>query len=320
MRSPLVSIALCTYNGEKYLKEQLDSLLNQTYPNTEIIVVDDHSTDSTFEILKGYTTNPKIKLYRNEKNLGFVKNFEKAITYCKGEMIALSDQDDIWDLKKIEFLLDNIQDNILIYHNSLLITSEGSDTKSTMKDNLNFIKGSNNLGFIFCNCLTGHSILFKCELLKYLFPIPEKLFHDVWIGFVATTIDKITYTDKCLVKYRQHENNVTDILTAKGSSKNEIGKSKKEIREMRYQNMLNAIQQFKSFKYLKKQDIEKLEKLEKLYLERKTKSYSFSLLFFLIGNINVFFYSRKKSLLSKLFLIASKESVGLKIQKALKGL
>src|SRR5215468_9284257 len=92
---PLVSIALCTYNGEKFLQKQLDSLLEQTYPNIEIIAVDDASTDNTWRILmnsaKRYSN--KLKLYKNEKNLGYSLNFERAIKLCRGDFIALSDQD-----------------------------------------------------------------------------------------------------------------------------------------------------------------------------------------------------------------------------------
>lgn len=92
------SVALCTYNGEKYIKEQLDSILNQTKKVDEIIVCDDCSSDKTVEILNHYSsTNPGLfKIYINEQNLRSVKNFEKAITLCTGDIIFLSDQDDFW--------------------------------------------------------------------------------------------------------------------------------------------------------------------------------------------------------------------------------
>src|SRR5690606_18169426 len=108
-------IALCTYNGGKYLIEQLDSLVKQDYPNIEIIIVDDCSKDTTLSILNSYSLHyPNIKIHVNENNLGYKKNFEKAIQLCNGEYIALSDQDDIWKLDKISKLINSIEKSVLI--------------------------------------------------------------------------------------------------------------------------------------------------------------------------------------------------------------
>ena len=107
---PLVSIALCIYNGERFLKEQLETLVNQTYKNIEIVAVDDCSTDSSVLILETYKAKyPFINIHRNARNLGYVKNFEKAISLCKGDFIALSDQDDIWDPDKIKLQAAQIE-------------------------------------------------------------------------------------------------------------------------------------------------------------------------------------------------------------------
>src|ERR1700743_1857825 len=106
----LVSIALCTYNGAAYIEEQLDTLVNQSYPNCEIIVVDDCSKDNTVKILSEYADKyPQVRIHINEKNLGYTRNFEKAIRLCKGEYIALCDQDDIWDPQKIEMQVNGIK-------------------------------------------------------------------------------------------------------------------------------------------------------------------------------------------------------------------
>ncbi len=96
----LVSIALPTYNGEAFLSKQIDSLLSQNYNNLELIIVDDCSTDGTIEVLNQYKPNAVVKIFQNERRLGVIKNFEKAISLCAGEFISLSDQDDIW--KQIE--------------------------------------------------------------------------------------------------------------------------------------------------------------------------------------------------------------------------
>src|SRR5690554_1467232 len=114
----MISIALASYNGEKYIKEQLDSILNQTIQDFEIVVCDDASTDNTWEILQQYEAKDKrFKIFRNEQNLGFKKNFEKAISHCKGEYIALSDQDDIWIENHLELLFNHIQENDLCLGN-----------------------------------------------------------------------------------------------------------------------------------------------------------------------------------------------------------
>src|SRR6476661_7636895 len=92
----LVSVAMATYNGANYVAEQIDSILQQTHPFIEIVIVDDASKDDTVAIIEQYQSHyPCIRLYRNEKNIGVNKTFEKAISYCTGSYIALSDQDDI---------------------------------------------------------------------------------------------------------------------------------------------------------------------------------------------------------------------------------
>src|SRR5581483_6393778 len=102
---PLVSIALCTYNGEKFLRKQLDSLLLQDYNNIEIIIVDDRSTDNTWHIVQEYAKkDTRIFAYRNHQNIGYIRNFEKAILLCRGDYIALADQDDIRESRKIQIL------------------------------------------------------------------------------------------------------------------------------------------------------------------------------------------------------------------------
>src|SRR6476469_1300094 len=117
--NPLISIALCTYNGSKYLEKQILSIINQTYKNIEIIVVDDCSSDNTFEITQILASKyEQIKSYRNTENIGFNKNFEKAIKLTTGYFIAISDQDDIWLENKLQRLYDNLQDKWLIFSNS----------------------------------------------------------------------------------------------------------------------------------------------------------------------------------------------------------
>ena len=101
-----ISVAMCTYNGERYIAEQIRSILEQTQKPDEILICDDLSSDETRNILTKFASNnPVIKLFFNENNLGFVKNFEKAISLCSGEIVFLSDQDDVWKKNKIEEMI-----------------------------------------------------------------------------------------------------------------------------------------------------------------------------------------------------------------------
>src|SRR5690606_28939344 len=103
----LISVALCTYNGDHFLEEQLDSIMLQDYPYKEIVISDDCSADRTWEILKTYRDRypGQIRLYRNEQNLGYNRNFEIVLSHCRGDYIAISDQDDIWLPHKLSSLL-----------------------------------------------------------------------------------------------------------------------------------------------------------------------------------------------------------------------
>ncbi len=123
---PLVSIALCTYNGEKFLPGQLDSLLAQDYAPIEIIAVDDCSNDNTWKILQEYVLkDDRLKLHQNKQNLGHTLNFERAIGLCSGDYIALADQDDLWEKNKISTLIAAIGDGVMVYHNADFIDEPG---------------------------------------------------------------------------------------------------------------------------------------------------------------------------------------------------
>src|SRR6187402_1328941 len=98
---------MCTYNGHEYLKEQLNSLCEQTYPFIEIIISDDHSTDDSYVMLEQYAKkDDRISLYRNNRNLGYINNFSRAGGYAKGSYIAISDQDDVWHPDKIKNIME----------------------------------------------------------------------------------------------------------------------------------------------------------------------------------------------------------------------
>jgi glycosyltransferase involved in cell wall biosynthesis len=203
---PAISIALCTYNGERFLVEQLDSILNQDYKNiTEIICVDDRSKDSTWDILKKYASQyPAFKIFQNTNNLGFVKNYEKAITLTTNPFIAISDQDDIWYPCKISKLVTAIGNNLMIYSDNDYIDSNGQKIGIRFSDKRNLSKTTSCLNFTLFNAISGHTILFKRELLRFALPFPTDIHYDWWLAFCASQHAAIQVIHEPLVGYRQH--------------------------------------------------------------------------------------------------------------------
>ena len=209
MNNHLISIALTTYNGEKYLPQLLDSIYAQSYKNIEVIACDDGSTDNTPQILKEYHQKFGLKYYVNEKNIGFVKNFEKALTLCTGDFIALADQDDIWLENKLERLINEIGENLLIHSDAYIIDSnETILSDSYTKYAKKLIKMSDPIEFFFHNSVTGCTSLISKELLNYSLPFPNNcLSHDWWLAIVAIKLNGVKYLNIPLIKYRQHLSN-----------------------------------------------------------------------------------------------------------------
>lgn len=216
---PLISIAMTTYNGELFIREQLDSIISQTYENLEIIICDDCSTDSTRDILNEYKIiDNRIKLFFNDVNLGFNENFNKAISLCNGDYIALSDQDDIWDSNKIQREYDVFKNNKIdfVCSNSRMIDDNGLKMGYTMKEacKYNWIPYSKNMLFrrlVFFNIVQGSTILASSKFLKSVPKCPADFpYYDWWYALYSCSLDGFYYYDECTLSYRQHSSNVTD--------------------------------------------------------------------------------------------------------------
>jgi glycosyltransferase involved in cell wall biosynthesis len=204
----LISIAMATYNGQKYLKEQLDSIYAQTYKNIEVIVADDCSTDETVKILNEYSISYGLKYYKNEQNLGYVKNFEKAITLCSGDFIALCDQDDVWRADKLEKMFKNIAGNLLIHSDAKLIDENGDTLSESYAAIAHKKFRKNTYEYFFSNDVTGCTTLFKKELLFFALPFPKNMLaHDWWLALCASKEGSIKYLNEPLISYRQHASN-----------------------------------------------------------------------------------------------------------------
>lgn len=213
METPLISIALCTYNGQQFLKEQLESLINQTYKHIEIIAVDDCSNDSTFEVLQEYAAiYSNIQVRQNKSRLGHNLNFQQALSACNGELIAICDQDDIWTNDKLERQREAMKNNVLVYCDSHFIDYWGNSMKYKMSDKFNFVRGSRPEAFLFSNCVSGHSILMRKSVLSVAMPFPLQFHYDQWLAFAACCMGSIDFVEEGLLQYRIHDNNCTDIL------------------------------------------------------------------------------------------------------------
>lgn len=290
MENTLISIALCTYNGEKYIGAQLESIIGQTYKNLEIIIVDDRSTDNTFDIIKNYQErDQRIKCFRNEVNLGFNKNFERAIDLTTGQYISISDQDDIWLPNKIQVLADHIKDFWLICSNSRYMNADSSLTERYLLNNFS-LSHRNFKALLLNNFVTGHTVLFSKELLKYALPFPKIGFYDWWMGFVAFYYKKITYVDQVLTHYRLHLNAVTSNADL----------SPGQLANYHYEMMCTHLSVFLGYHNLKPADKDYIEKLYQALLTKRNK-YSFPLFQIMLADYDdLFSLAKERKGLSKM--------------------
>ena len=256
----LISIAMCTYNGERFVKEQIDSIIAQSYTKFELIVVDDGSKDNTINIIKDYQSkDDRIKLFQNNENIGFLKNFEKAISLCRGDFIALSDQDDVWKKNKLEIFLKNINDNMLIYSDAILIDEYSKEIGSQLiRPNHNLVQGKCNKAFIFYNCVSGNTLMFRRELVCNIVPIPKNIiFHDIWIAFLASTYGTITFTDESLTYYRRYNEQITSNKKKDYKSIFDRINKKEKFYLLNSKNLINKFMSFKNVMNIDK-DIENI--------------------------------------------------------------
>lgn len=206
-----VAVLISTYNGEKYIREQLDSILNQTYKNIEIVIRDDGSKDSTIDIIKEYQEKNDNIFLKEGINLGFIKSFFQLLSYANADYYAFCDQDDIWLENKIELaveLLDSVDNTMpnMVFGNS-----------DYYDENMNFMrKGEEHRTFSFKNslyeCVAQGMTMTINQVAKQIIidNIPEKcLFHDWWTYMICSGQGNVMYNDSTVVKYRRFEKNAT---------------------------------------------------------------------------------------------------------------
>lgn len=213
-----VDIILPTYNGEKFLREQLDSILNQTYKEIRLIISDDCSKDSTPEILKEYEEKDnRIEVYLQKENLGVVKNIEFLLKKVENPLYMLSDQDDVWLSNKVEKSVETLKNqNADLVFGDLEVVDKDLNTIypsfgdfMLLNEKINKYINSYKVNYLY-NCVTGCTLLSKKEFIEKILPIPAEskyLIHDHWIGIVVALNGKLAYMPEKYIKYRQHGNN-----------------------------------------------------------------------------------------------------------------
>lgn len=232
-----VDVLLATYNGEKYVAEQLDSILSQTYSNIRLIISDDCSTDGTRKILEKYKAkDDRIELFFQGKNIGVVKNFEYLLKKVESKYYMLSDQDDIWKEDKIERSVGKLvnSESDLVYTDLEVVDENlniNYESYWRLKGIYKKIKKYNNFEALYLNnFITGCTLISRKEYIKYILPIPDTskfVLHDYWIALVVSQKGRISYIDEPLIKYRQHKNN-----SIGSQKKSDTLKSIDEIREL----------------------------------------------------------------------------------------
>ena len=214
-----VSIAMTTYNGARFLREQIATLEAQTLRPYEVVISDDGSTDETLAILEEAASGPlNIIVRRNEKNIGWRKNFIEAMSYCTGDLIQFCDQDDIWNNNKIEEMSAAFSDPdvMMAFHDAILIDFDGNQIGTLGDGGPRGIVVYEPLSLDIWKPILGFSIMFRREILNYsqfwgrsidkLKP-NEKAPHDEWVFFLSQVLGRIVHVKRELVYYRIHENN-----------------------------------------------------------------------------------------------------------------
>jgi glycosyltransferase involved in cell wall biosynthesis len=207
-----ISIAMATYNGAQYLYAQLQSFLAQTRQPDELIITDDCSTDETGTIIENFAQKAPFEVIfsRNKQNLGYAQNFSKALSLCSGDLIFLSDQDDVWFSEKLAYLEEMAE----MHPDKLVIMNDATLTDADLNE-----VGLTKLGQIYSAGISGQSFVMGCccavrrELLDLCLPIPAGYkSHDNWLVYFAEGLSSKLISERVLQYYRRHGNNESQCI------------------------------------------------------------------------------------------------------------
>jgi Glycosyl transferase family 2 len=214
-----ISVAMCTYNGADFLAEQLESIVAQSRQPDEIVICDDGSSDETQALLKGFVAvSPvPVSLHVNENNLGTIKNFEQAISLCTGEVIALSDQDDVWRSDKLQLIEETFRKAPaagLVFSDAEIVDETLKSDNRRMWDEVGFDTHKRKLValgralevLVTGWTVTGATMAFRSSLVDLALPVPEgiAMIHDGWLALTIASVADVAMIEAPLIKYRQH--------------------------------------------------------------------------------------------------------------------
>lgn len=208
----MISVCMATYNGEKYIREQISSILLQLKAEDELIVSDDGSTDATLTVIRSFA-DERIKII-NGPQRGLTYNFENAICHASGDIIFLSDQDDIWETNKVDRMVAALKEIDLVVSDAWIADEKGISSGQSLYDfntpHKGFIRTMYHTSYI--GCCTA----FRRNILKKLLPFPPHiLMHDYWIGQIADMYYKTSFITDKLIRYRRHGSNASALTTGK---------------------------------------------------------------------------------------------------------
>ncbi len=213
-----IDILLASYNGEKYIAQQIESILNQSYKNIRLLISDDCSTDRTREILKQYKQkDSRVILYFQEKNLGYIRNFAFLLEQVKNPYYMLSDQDDVWLPEKVEKSIeclikekaDLVFGDLRVVNQDLQTVYQSFGDFMLLNRKIKKCIKSYKVNYLY-NCVTGCTILANSSTIPQILPVPYKskyVAHDHWIGLMTSLNGKLAYMEEPHILYRQHGNN-----------------------------------------------------------------------------------------------------------------
>lgn len=208
----MISVCMATYNGERFIEPQLDSILKNLSSEDEVIISDDGSTDATVSIITKYMKEDhRIKLLEGPKR-GLVANFENALRHSTGQYIFLSDQDDIWSNSKVSVIMRCFKETgaTMVVHDCNIIDEEGNIINSSFFDLRNSASGF--VHNLIKNSYIGCCMAFKKELLNVALPIPSDIpWHDEWLGLINEMIGETIFLPDILFSYRRHGDNVSSM-------------------------------------------------------------------------------------------------------------
>lgn len=214
-----ISIAMCTWNGARYLPDQLQSIAAQTRPPDELVICDDQSSDATREIIANFAGSApfQVQLHLNEQNLGSTKNFERAIGLCTGDIIALADQDDVWlpeKLRRIEDCFEREPRTGLVFTDAEVVDEKLKPLGYRLWQSVGFdetarrlVRNGRGLDVLLPGwTVTGATMAFRSGFRNLVLEIPTDLalIHDGWIALLIASVADVSFIDEPLIKYRQH--------------------------------------------------------------------------------------------------------------------